>query len=192
MTAHLQLETRSQPCRSRKMRSAGRLTVFVPGEGSFIFRKSNYHRYGTKWAQWREIGQNDSLRELEWLEASLAAGVEDGAEETLDLGFDARLQITSVTGTSLNSTGDTCLLKAKLSNGVNWGPHGDKTPSDELSKRPSPYFPPLVLSHLSGDETSGARILRFHWTLNEAYVSDPSISNSRYLRTISKKSIYKR
>ena len=158
----------------------------------FIFKKSKCHRYGTKWAQWREIGQNDSLRELEWLEASLAAGVEDGTEETLDLGFDARLQITSVTGTSLNSTGDTCLLKAKLSNGVNWGPHGDKTPSDELSKRPSPYFPPLVLSHLSGDETSGARILRFHWTLNEAYVSDPSISNSRYLRTISKKSIYKK
>ena len=115
----------------------------------FIFKKSNCHRYGTKWAQWREIGQNDSLRELEWLEASLAAGVEDGTEETLDLGFDARLQITSVTGTSLNSTGDTCLLKAKLSNGVNWGPHGDKTPSDELSKRPSPYFPPFVLSHLS-------------------------------------------
>ena len=108
------------------------------------------------------------------------------------LGFDARLQITSVTGTSLNNTGDTCLLKAKLSNGANWGPHGDKTPSDELTKHPSPYFPPLALSHLSGDETSGARILRFHWTLNEAYVRDPSISNSRCLRTISKKSFYKK
>ena len=46
---------------------------------------------GKIWAQWREIGYNDSLRELEWLEASLATGVEDGIEETLDLGFHARL-----------------------------------------------------------------------------------------------------
>jgi len=54
-------------------------------------------RYGPKWAQWREISPNDSLREFEWLEADLSSGVglpksdndDDGTEATLDLGLDA-------------------------------------------------------------------------------------------------------
>ena len=110
----------------------------------------------------------------------------DGTEATLDLGLDANLKITSLTGHSSNETGDTHMLQAKLSNGANWGPHGNEMPSEETSARPSPYSPPLVLSHLSGDETSGARIIRFHWSLNELCASAPSICNSIYIRNISK------
>ena len=145
-------------------------------------------RYGPKWAQWREISPNDSLREFAWLEADLSSGVglprselDDGTEATLDLGLNANLKITSLIGHSSNDTGDTFMLQAKLSNGASWGSHGNEKPSEETSARPSPFSPPLVLSHLSGDETSGARILRFHWSLN---ASAPSICITGHLMTL--------
>ena len=127
---------------------------------------------------------------FEWLESDLSSGVglprpEDGTEATLDLGLDAKLKITSLTGHSSNDTGDTFMLEAKMSNGSSWGPQGNEKPGEETSFRPSPFSPPLVLSHLSGDETSGARILRFHWSLSELYARAPSICNSIYIRNIS-------
>ena len=47
-------------------------------------------------------------------------------------------------------SGATFMLRAELSDGTSWGPHGDSYPvyHDE-SERPSPSFPPMVLSHLS-------------------------------------------
>ena len=126
------------------------------------------------------------------MEATLSSGVgllkselDDGTEATLDLGLNANLKITSLTGNSSNVTGDTYMLQAKLSTGVSWGPHGNEKPSEETSARPSPFSPPLVLSHLSGDETSGARILRFHWSLSELCARAPSICNSIYIRNLS-------
>merc|ERR1711874_570632 len=60
-------------------------------------------RYGPDWAQWREIN---------------GASPKDGNEATLDLGLDAKLKITSVTGNCRNNYGDTFMLKAQLSDGA--------------------------------------------------------------------------
>ena len=103
-------------------------------------------RYGPDWAQWRQINDYSP---------------KDGNDATLDLGLDANLKITSVTGISRNDNGFTWMLQAELSDGSTWGPHGTIRPGEK--ECPSPVSPPLVLSHLSGDTTRNVRILRFHW-----------------------------
>lgn len=144
-TPSLLLETQSLPCRSRGMG-----TIFLAGSapGEKLVAIYTCCRYGPDWARWREI-------------SSLSPKA--GNEATLDLGLDANLKITSVTGNSDNNSGLTWMLKAHLSDGSSWGPHGYSQLYDGLSERPSPSSPPLVLSHLSGDTTRNAWILRFHW-----------------------------
>ena len=103
-------------------------------------------RYGPDWAQSREITSQSPKA---------------GNEATLDLGLDANQKITSVTGISNNFDGRTYMLQAQLSD---WGPHGTSgVDAKYQSERPSPSSPQLVLSHLSGDTTFNAYILRFHW-----------------------------
>ena len=119
----------------------------APGEK--LLQSTTCCRYGPDWAQWRQIRRSSP---------------EDGNEATLDLGLDANLKITSVTGNCFNMTGSTWMLKAELSDGSSWGPHQGTTQVDAGdSERPSPASPPLFLSHLSGDTTYHAYILRFHW-----------------------------
>ena len=118
----------------------------APGEK--LVEISTCCRYGPDWAQWRKISY---------------ASLEPGNEATLDLGLDAKLKITSVTGNSLNDDGFTFMLGADLSDGSSWGPHGSSKVDAYISDRPSPSSPPMVLSHLSGDTTYHAYILRFHW-----------------------------
>ena len=60
------------------------------------------------------------------------------------------------------------MLQAELSDGSRWGPYGLSQLDDDFdeddNERPSPSFSaPLVLSHLSGDTTYNAWIIRFHW-----------------------------
>ena len=147
-TLSLLLKTQSLPCRSRGQGATGRsLAGSAPGEK--LVAIYTCCRYGPDWAPLREINYYNP---------------EDGNEETLDLGLDANLRITSVTGISGNNSGNTRMLKAQLSEyGSSWGPLGDIRLGGGRSERPSPSSPPMVLSHLSGDTTSNARILRFHW-----------------------------
>ena len=108
-------------------------------------------RYGQNWARWRQIN---------------GGYPKDGNEATLDLGLDANLKITSVTGTSNNIDGDTSMLQARLSDGATWGPHGvqhRELDGQSESERPSPSFFPLILSHMSGDESTLAWSVCFHW-----------------------------
>ena len=110
-------------------------------------------RYGPDWAQWREINFYSPAEDEE----------EPTEKETIDLGLDANLKITSVTGNSHNDKGHTWMLAAHLSNGTEFGPHGEKQLHRGFSERPSPSSSPMVLSHLSGDTTYNAFIIRFHW-----------------------------
>ena len=105
---------------------------------------------------WRRIKINHSDPESRHL---------DEPEEILYLDLDANQKITSVTGNCDNETGTIWMLQAKLSDGSTWewGPFEDTKLNSHRSERPSPSSPPLVLSHLSGDETDDAHILRFHW-----------------------------
>ena len=104
-------------------------------------------RYGPDWAQWREIN---------------GGSPKAGNEVTLDLGLDANRKITSLTGTSVKFDGSTWMLEAELGDGSSWGPQGSSKLFQDSSKRPSPSSP-LVLSHLSGDTTRHAYVIRFHW-----------------------------
>ena len=138
------LKTQSLPCRSRGMRTIG-LAGSAPGEK--LVAIYTCCRYGPDWAQWRAISWKSPMA---------------GNEATLDLGLDANRKITSVTGNSRNEYGDTWMLQAQ-SDGAAWGPHGLSQLDINRSERPSPSSPQLVLSHLSGDTTPDAYILRFHW-----------------------------
>ena len=144
-TPSLLLKIQSLPCRSEGTRTIC-LAGSAPGEK--LVAIYTCCRYGPDWAQWREISGEFSP--------------EAGNEATLDLGLDANRKITSVTGNSRNDIGSTWMLQAQLSDST-WGPHGDSRVEDGFSERPSPSSAQLVLSHLSGDETEGAWILRFHW-----------------------------
>ena len=104
-------------------------------------------RYGLHWADWHSI--ND-------------VAPNTTSEVTLDLSLSGNRAITAVSGVSDNKEGDTYSLEIKTSDGATWGPHGDHKQVLGRSERPSPSSP-LVLSHLSGDETLSAHIIRFHW-----------------------------
>ena len=140
------LKTQSLPCRSRGIRT---ITLAGSEQGEKLVEIYTCCRYGPDWAQWREIN---------WTTP------ENGNEATLDLGLDAnRKKITSVTGISYNDSGDTFGLKAAVSDGSSWA-HGQSQPGGLSSERPSPSTSGrLQLSHLSGDTTYRAYILRFHW-----------------------------
>ena len=143
-TLSLLLKTQSLACRSRG--SSICLATSAPGEK--LVAIYTCCRYGPDWAPWRKIN---------------SASPKDGNEATLDLGLDANLKITSVTGISNNDDGSTWMLKARLTDGATWGPHGDSELYESVSEHPSPSSPLLVLSHLSGDTTHNAWIVRFHW-----------------------------
>ena len=81
------------------------------------------------------------------------------SEVTLDLGTRA---VTAVSGVCDNKEGDTYSLQIKTSDGAVWGPNGDNKQVLGRSERASPSSP-LFLSHISGDETPSAHIIRFHW-----------------------------
>ena len=144
-TPSLLLKTQSLPCRSRGMRTIG-LAGSAPGEK--LVAIYTCCRYGPDWAQWRTIN---------------GYSPKDGNEATLDLGLDAYWKITAVTGISGNNTGFTYMLNTEQSDGSTWGPHGPSHLDAYRSERPSQSSPPVVLSHLSGDTTRYAWILRFHW-----------------------------
>ena len=144
-TPSLLLKTQSLPCRSRGQGAGRSLAGSAPGEK--LVAIYTCCRYGPDWAQWRQIN---------------TLSPKAGNEATLDLGLDANLKITSVTGISYNDWGQTWMLTAQLSNGSSWE-HGNSLRGAGESERPSPSSPPLVLSHLSGDTTVCAYTICFHW-----------------------------
>ena len=85
-----------------------------------------------------------------------------GNETMLEFGLDDQRTVTVVTGISTNQMGNTWMVKATMSDGEEWTA-GRRSEPDSTSWRPSPSSTPLVLSHLSGNTTEGAWILRFHW-----------------------------
>jgi len=106
-------------------------------------------RYGSQWAGgWRGIN---------WWNP------ESGNEVTLEFGLDGQRTVTAVTGISNNDDGNTWMVKATMSDGEEWTAGSQREPNSGFSLRPSPSSTPLVLSHLSGNITKYARILRFHW-----------------------------
>ena len=144
-TPSLLLKTQSLDCTSRGIRT---ITLAGSAPGEKLFAIYTCCRYGPHWAPWRDISSEFP---------------KDGNKATLDLGLDANLKITSVTGNSHNQSGNTLTLQARLSDGASWGSHSDSGLIAGRSERPSPSSPPLVLSHLSGDEADDAWIVRFHW-----------------------------
>ena len=85
---------------------------------------------------------------------------------TLEFGLDDQRTVTAVTGISRNENGPTMMFKAIMSDGDEWTASRQIEPKPSQSLRPSPSSTcPLVLSHLSGNTTYNAYILRFHWRL---------------------------
>ena len=127
----------------------GRLALQYPRKVRNWLQYKSSCRYGREWAEWKVIS---------------VFSPKAGNEATLDLGQDAnRKKITSVTGISGNKYGDTYRLEAAVSDGSSWA-HGRSQPNEIFSERPSPSTSGrLELSHLSGDTTYNAYILRFHW-----------------------------
>merc|ERR1712037_371756 len=82
------------------------------------------------------------------------------------MGLSAKEDIVGISGYSVDRSGNTRSLQAESSAGQSWGPHGTHTPLDARSLRSSPDAPTngLRLNHLSGDQTMGKYILRFHWS----------------------------
>ena len=100
-------------------------------------------RYDNEWSTWRKT-TNDYA----------------GKEETLELASGE--EITSISGFSYNSSGNTHSLQAETSAGRSWGPHGEHKPIDGRSLRSSPANKnALRLHHISGNETRGKKILRW-------------------------------
>ena len=129
-TLILLLKTQLLACRSRGLNAIG-LAISAPGETLLAIIYTCLCRYGLEWARWRQIN---------------GGYPKDGNEETFDLGLDANLKITSVTGFSNNISGNTSMLQARLSDGATWGPHGRCGQDADDSEHPSPSSPPLVLS----------------------------------------------
>ena len=81
----------------------------------------------------------------------------------MEFELDGQRTVTAVTGISNNDDGNTWMVKATMSDGEEWTAGSQREPNSGFSLRPSPSSTPLVLSHLSGNITKYARILRFHW-----------------------------
>ena len=93
-------------------------------------------RYDNEWSTWRSTSRDAP-----------------GKEETLELASDE--EITSISGFSFNSDGDTRSLQAETSAGRSWGPHGWHEPIVGISSfRSSPANRDgrLRLNHISGNE----------------------------------------
>ena len=100
-------------------------------------------RYDNEWSTWRQTSDVIPFKE-ENLE--LLSGEE----------------ITSISGFSYNSGGDTRSLQAETSAGRSWGPHGNHKHFDGYSLRSSPANRnALRLHHISGNKTPGKWILRW-------------------------------
>jgi len=80
----------------------------------------------------------------------------------LELDTDSNEGIMGMSSYSYNKSGATHSLEASTTAGRSWGPHGDHTPDDGWTLRKSPNEK-LRLCFLSGNQTVGKRILRFHW-----------------------------
>ena len=101
-------------------------------------------RYGQTWADWRTVGSDD----------------DGGRTERLDL--EEGEWVTALTGQSYDSSGRTIYLDVTTSTGGRWQ-QGRQTEDSRYSQRPSPALGGR-LSHLSGSETYGAKVLCCHWT----------------------------
>ena len=81
----------------------------------------------------------------------------------MEFGLDDQRTVTAVTGRSDNEDGFTRMVKVTMSDGEEWTAGSQSEPNKNESWRPSPSSTPLALSHLSGNTTGDAFILRFHW-----------------------------
>ena len=102
-------------------------------------------RYGHQWTEDRRVSRLDSGRVRE-----------------VEVGDQA---ITTITGYSSDSTGNTGSLGATIGPAKQWGPWGDHRPDDGFTLRPSPAHPGLSLAFLSGCEKYDEWRLTFHWTV---------------------------
>ena len=100
-------------------------------------------RYDNEWSTWRTTGYGNP-----------------GKEETLELASGE--EITSISGFTRNSSGDTLSLQAETSAGRSWGTYGSHKPRDGFSLRSSLATKnALRLHHISGNETRGKSTLRW-------------------------------
>ena len=99
-------------------------------------------RYGVAWADWREVGIS-------------------GGGRTERLTLEEGEGVIALNGQS-DSDGWTLYLDVTTSTGRRWQ-HGRQMEGSDYSLRPSPALGGR-LSHLSGRETSGDRVLCCHWT----------------------------
>ena len=101
-------------------------------------------RYGQTWADWRVVGNRYG-----------------GEGKTERLTLEEGEGITVLTGRSRDASGRTDYLGVTTSTGRKWQ-HGREREDSDRSLRPSPALGGK-LSHLSGSETKGARVLCCHW-----------------------------
>ena len=75
--------------------------------------------------------------------------------------------INRLSGCSSDHNGSTLSLEATTTTGRTWGPHGDHKPDEDFdlrsssSLRSSPDADNLILRFISGDQTTGKKILRW-------------------------------
>ena len=100
-------------------------------------------RYGQTWADWRQVS--------DW-----------SGDKTERLTLEAGEWVTAVSGASHDSGGETFYLDVTTSTGRRWQ-QGSQEEDSDYFRRPSPALGGR-LSHLSGRETDGNRVLCCHWT----------------------------
>ena len=92
-------------------------------------------RYNNEWSTWRETSDFADL----------------GKEETLELASGE--EITSISGFTFNSDGNTDSLQAETSAGRSWGSHGNHKTYNAVSLRSSPATSHgLRLNYISGNK----------------------------------------
>ena len=147
-TERWRLDPNSPGSPSRRVRVVTPLLRSAPGEAqcpiSFLLR------YGDVWTDWRTTSR-----------------FVPGKEETLQL--EEHQDIVAISGYSNDQFGITRSLQAESSAGRSWGPHGFHKPGVGKSLRSSPDAPSngLRLNHLSGDQTTNKRILRWLHQYNQ-------------------------
>ena len=101
-------------------------------------------RYGETWADWRTVG------------------IRYGDARTECLTLEEEEEVIAVTGQSCDSYVGTLYLDVNTSAGRRWQ-QGRQREESRYSLRPSPAMGGR-LSHLSGRDTDGDKVLCFHWT----------------------------
>ena len=85
-----------------------------------------------------------------------------GSEMVSPLILEEGETISAVSGYSFDMDGDTKSLQVTTTSGMVWT-QGYHMADTDLSLRTSPATEGIILTHLSGDETGGTRILCFNW-----------------------------